>query len=198
VARFRRRMSITKLIPPVHHADTLLTNTGGNKAPETMVVLDTEAGARTTTGGSQTIQVGQGTNEEVNVGATVKYINLFLQAAPRTIGGGSDDRNGWIEWALVMVKETETVVPNTNTGILTLGVICKHMFRNECIFTGAMPVGNQQPNYLEIKIKVPRFKQRITFGDQWRFITLFRDVKTTPTSSDTIRLVKSMFFKSYN
>ncbi len=197
MARRFRKPRITQMVPPVHHSDTLIGNAGGGSVPATMVVLDTEAGPRSTTGGISTIQVGQGTNEEVNVGTTVKFINLFIQAGPRS-SGSVNDRNGWLEWAFVCVKETETAVPITQLGVQTLGNVCKQMFRNECIFTGCMPVGNAQSNYQEIKIKVPRFKNVITRGDQWRFITYYRDVSTTSTDTDTIRIIKSFMYKSYN
>ncbi len=196
---FRRRIPETQRVRPIQHSDSLTSNVGGATAPAAMVVLDTETGARTVTGSTQTIQVGMGTNEEVNTGSVVKYVNLFLQVATRPASATTEnDANGWLEWAFVMVKETETAVPITNLGTQTLADVCTKMYRNECIYTGAIPVGHQQPNYVEIKIKVPRFKQRIFIGDQWRFVTFFRDTNTTSVETDSQRLIKSFMYKSYN
>ncbi len=197
VARYRKPR-LSQFLMPVNHADTAVFNVGASSAPSVHIILDTEVGARTTTGGAQTIQVGQGTNEEVNVGSQVKYINLFLQGATKAPGAPTVDDVGWLEWAVVMVKETETVLPITNLGTLTVGVVANHMYRNECIWTGCLPIGGIQPNYQEIKIKVPKFKQKIRIGDQWRFIIAYRDVKATSTGTDDVRIVSSVMFKSWN
>ena len=194
----RRRMKLAQYKSRVQHADTLVSTIGPATVPTVHVVLDTEAGARTTTGGAQTVQAGMGTNEEVNIGSVIKNINLFIQAGIRPENSASDDeRNGWLEWAFVMVKETETTVPITNLGTLTLGNVCTNMFRNECIFTGSIPLGHQQPNQAEIKIKVPKFKQKITIGDQWRLICHFRDMLVTAVEVNTVRLITSTIYNSW-
>ncbi len=196
MARLRRRFNPKiRANVALQHSDTQIDNTGGASAPATQVVLDTEAGARTTIGGSQTIQVGQGTNKECNVGAVVKYINLFVKIINRN-GVGADGR-GILEWAFVCVKESETAVPITNIGVQCLEDICTKMFRNECIYTGAFPVGLEQPNYTAIKIKIPNFKTNLRIGDQWRFITFFRDGNSTSTQTAAVRIVKSFMYKSY-
>jgi len=196
VARKRLRLSQTK--SRVQHADTLLSTIGPATAPTVHVVLDTEAGARTLTGGAQTVQVGMGTNEEVNIGSIVKNINLQIQCGMRPVEADDDDEaNGFMEWALMMVKESEAPILTTNLGTLTLGVVANHMYRNECIFTGFVPIGKQQPNGVNISIKVPRFKQKITFGDQWRFVCFFRDLKVTAVDTDTVRLLTSCIYNSW-
>ncbi len=191
-------MSIAKYKMAVGHADTKVLNMGAGSAVDQFEILETEAGLRTTTGGTQTIQDSASTGEVVRTGDTVKYVNLFLQAAPRDAIDTIIDRVGWVEWALVMVKESETDVPTTDTGIQTLGVICNNMFRNECIFSGSFPIGSVQPNSMTAQIKVPKFKQRIKIGDEWRLITLFRSASSTSTSTATIRLIKSFMYKAYS
>lgn len=193
----RRRSLLTRLKVPIQHAGTFIGNQGGATAPHSMTIVETETGARTTTGTAQSTKSFASTDETCNIGDTIKYVNLFLQAASREVETG-DDRNGWLEWALVCVKESETAVPITQLGTLTLGQVCTNMFRNECIFTGAMPIGLTQGNYLPIKIKIPRSKQKLRIGDQWRFITYFRDVKATSTSTSAIRVIKSYMYKSYS
>lgn len=200
MARYRARRRIaTQVIKPIQHSDTVVANIGAASVPQTMVVLDTEAGARPLTGSTSTIQVGQGTNEEVNVGTTVAYVNLFIQVGNRFSGTVDDSFvGGWLEWAFVCVKESETAVPITNLGVQTLGDVCTKMFLNECIFTGNLPIGERQPNKLDIQLKIPKFKQSIKRGDQWRFVTAYRDMKATSTSTTSTRLIKSFMFKSYN
>ena len=189
----------TQKTNPIQHSDTLVATIGAGSVPGTMVVLDTEAGARPLTGSTSTIQQGQGTNEEVNVGTEVAYINLFIQAGNRFKASPDDSFvGGWIEWAFLCVKESDTVVPITNLGVQTLGDVCTKMFLNECIYTGCVPIGDRQPNYLPIVIKIPQFKRSIKRGDEWRFITAYRDMKATATATDSTRIIKSFMYKSYN
>ncbi len=190
-------MSIGKYKMGVQHAHTLLSNVGSGSVPTTFEVLETEAGLRTTTGGSQTIKDSASTAEVVNIGDTVKYINLFIQCAPRN-GSANLDKGGWMEWAFVCVKESETTVPITDIGIQTLGVICTNMFRNECIYTGAFPMGTSQSNNIAISLKIPRFKQRIRFGDEWRLICYFRAADSTSVSTTAVRLLQSFMYKAYS
>lgn len=196
---FRRRRSlIQKVKTPIQHADTVLANVGAGTVPQEQDILLTETGSRTTTGATQTTKSFASTAEVVNIGDIVKYINLFVEICPRQNVGVPSNHSGWLEWAIVMVKETETAVPITQTGSLTLGVICNNMFRNECVFSGAIPCGQTQSNSAEIKIKVPRSKQRIRIGDNWRFVTYWRSSSSTDVTTDTIRLVKSYMYKSYS
>ncbi len=193
-----RRMGITRGKLGVQHANTLLVNSGSGSVPNTFVILDTDAGARTLTGGTIATKGGATTATTVNIGDIVKYVNLFLETGPRTNQGVEQDRLGWLEWAFVCVKESETTVPITDLGIQTLGVVCTNMFRNECIYTGSIPTGSTIPNYAEIKIKIPRSKQYIHIGDEWRFITFFRAVNSAATGVVETRQVKSYMYKSYS
>ncbi len=160
--------------------------------------MHTQAGARTLTGATQIIQDVADTGEVCRVGDIIKYVNLFLECAPRQPQGAEQDRVGWLEWAFVCVKETETNVPITITGTQTLGVICNHMFRNECIYTGMMPVGATQSNSMPIVIKIPKTKQQIRIGDEWRFITWWRSSNSADVSTTAMRVVKSFMYKCYS
>ncbi len=181
----------------IPHAGTVISSIGGATAPAEQVILKTEAGARNVTGANQDITAERDTGNKVNVGDCIKYVNLFIQVSPRPIQDTDQDKTGWLEWAFVCVKESETNVPNTTVGVQTLGVIATNMFRNECIFTGCVPIGTTQANYLPIQIKIPKTKQFIRIGDEWRFITVFRDVVATSTSTSAVRLVKSFMYKGY-
>ncbi len=193
-----RRMSLVKLGKvPIQHADTLVGNIGGASVPTEFKVLETETGARTTSGAGQTTKSSADTGEVVNIGDTVKYINLFIQVGSRN-SDTIQDNVGWLEWAFLMVKESDTVVPITQTGVLTLGNICTNMYRNECIYTGFVPCGLNQPNGQSIVIKVPRFKQKIRIGDEWRLVIIWRDLKATSTVADAGRFILSFMYKSYS
>ncbi len=181
----------------MQHAGTVVGNVGNASVPEEQVILKTEAGPRNITGANQDVTAERDTGNKCNVGDICKYVNLFLQASPRADVNTDEERTGWIEWAFVCVKESETNVPTTTTGVQTLGVICTNMFRNECIYTGAMPVGNAQPNYLAISLKIPKTKSTIRIGDEWRFVTLFRSASSTSGSTTAVRLVKSFIYKGY-
>ncbi len=193
---FRRRETQGKV--PIQHSDTNILNTGGAAVPTKFVVLETSAGARTVTGATQTTKSQSGTDELCNIGDIVKYINLFAEAAQRFDASEDDDNRGWLEWAFMMVKENETEVPITQMGVQTLGDVCTKMYRNECIYTGMIPLGLNQPATLDIKIKVPRFKQKIRIGDEWRFVCYARDLKATSTNAVNVRLVRSFMYKSYS
>ncbi len=97
-----------------------------------------------------------------------------------------------------MVKESETTTPITNMGVQTLGNVATNMFRNECIFTGCIPVGLAIPNYTEIKIKVPKFKQKLRIGDQWRLLVFYRSQNSASVSTTSMRVVMSCMYKSYS
>ncbi len=181
----------------MQHAGTLLSTIGGASVPAEMVVLKTEAGPRNTTGANQDVTAERDTGNKCNVGDICKYINLFIEIGPRPDQETEVDRIGWLEWAFVCVKESETNVPNTTVGVQTLGTICTNMFRNECIYTGAIPVPSQIPSVTNITLKIPKTKSQIRIGDEWRFITVFRCVKSTSTSTTTQRLVKSFMYKGY-
>lgn len=198
MARHFRRATKGKM--GVQHCGTVLSNAGAASAIASQVVLKTEAGARNVTGANQDITAERDTGNKCNVGDCIKYINLFMQVGPRMneTGVEDEDKTGWLEWAFVCVKESETTVPATTFGVQTLGVICTNMFRNECIYTGAIPVGNAQPNYLAVQLKVPKAKQFLRIGDEWRLVTQFRAVDSASTRSDAVRLLKSFMYKAYN
>ncbi len=138
-----------------------------------------------------TIQSSSSTDDDCRTGDTVKYTNLHVEVGPRQDQGSTSDRTGWLEWALVLVRENETEVPSTRLGVQTLGDICTNMYRGECIYTGSIPVGNSQPAVGEITLKIPKRKIKIKLGDEWRFLAFFRAVSSTSTSTVAVRLIRS-------
>ncbi len=191
-------MSISRFKTAVQHADSLLANIGTGSVPTSFLVMDTDVGARTLTGAGQTIQDAASTGRVVRTGDIIKYVNLFIQICARATTGTAQNRIGWLEWAFVMVKESETTVPITNMGVQTLGEVCTNMYRNECIYTGYVPVSTEVSAGATISIKVPKFKQKIRIGDQWRLVVFWRSSNSADSTTDTMRVVLSTLFKAYS
>ncbi len=192
----RRRRSPMLSKPAVKHSGTLLFNDGAANTVHQFDVLKTSGGPRSTTGAPQTIQSFSSTDEDCKTADVVKLINLHLQCGPRNFDTiPPEDRTGWIEWALVLVRENETIVPNTRIGVQTLGDIATNMYRGECIYTGNLPVGGAQPSTGEISLKIPKNKQKIKLGDEWRFLTYFRAVNSASLFTDSVRTVKSYNYR---
>ncbi len=192
-----RRIGIAKFKTAVQHSVTSVGNTGA-AAVESFSFLETDVGARTVAGAVQNIKGKATTGDIINVGDIVKYVNLFIECGSRPTIEDPDDRTGWCEYAVVMVKELETAVPTTNLGTSTLGDVCTKMFRNECMWTGAFPIGLAQPNSTAITIKVPKFKQKLRIGDEWRLLLHFRAVDAASVSTTAIRFIMSAMYKSYS
>ncbi len=182
----------------VKHSGTFQDNIGVASNAISQIILKTGGGPRSTDGGPQTIQSFASTDEDCRTADTVKYVNLYAQIGNRPNVGAAEDSQGWLEWAFVCVRENETAVPATNLGVQTLGDICTQMYRGECIFTGMMPVGNAQPVVQLIKLKIPKSKQRIKLGDEWRFITFFRAVDSASVGTTEMRIVKSFNYIVYS
>ncbi len=192
----RRRRSTTIGMASEQHADTKVHTIGpGTIVTANHILRDTEVGDRDPDGGDTTIQVGRGLGEECNVGDTCKYLNIFIQVGPRL---EQFVANGWIEWAICMHKGTDTPPTNTNLGTLTLGTVCTNYFRNECILTGNIPVGLNQPNSATIKIKVPKFKQKLRVGDRYTLFLYARTISATETATNTFRVISSFMYKNYH
>jgi len=180
--------------PSVKHSGTFIDNVGPASTPASFEVLKTGGGPRSTDGAPQTIQSFSSTDEDCKTGDVVKFINLHIQVGPR-VASTQDQRTGWIEWALICVRENETQMPITRTGVQTIGDIATNMYRAECIYSGNVPTGANQAVNQEISLKIPPKKQAIKLGDEWRFITYFRSVETTGTGTTNVRLVKSYNYK---
>ncbi len=194
MARRRRKMRISSIRTGIQHSDTRIGNTGAATI-ESFDFVETQAGGRTVSGATQTTTANRDTAQICNIGDVIKFVNLFIEAGPRLTD--VDDHTGWLEYAVVMVKDTETTVPTTQLGLFTLGDVCTKMFRNECIWTGAFPVGDKQPNNVSIPLKVPEFKQKLRIGDQWRLIMHFRSVDAGSVATAAVRFVASTIYKAY-
>ncbi len=200
--RHRRKLRATFGKDPVKHSSTLVDNTGpGVGSFFAHVLYKTDVGLRISSGGVQTIRDTANTEEVINVGDVIKYMNICLEASPR----GTDptilnDNAGWLEWAVCWQQEpTQLVVPTVaNIGILTLGVICSHIFRQNCLMTGCFPIGTRQAMSQDIKIKLPQKCVKILMGSRLTIFCYIRTSKSTDTRTDSHRLIASSHFKCYS
>ncbi len=195
----RRRMSLMQRTSnPVKHSDTLQASHGAASVPTEVEILTTDVGARTLTGATQTIQANATTDNDVMVGCQVKYVNIRIQSCTRPDQASGNVSIGWLEYAFVCVKESETSVPNNNIGVSTLGDICTKMYRNECIWTGAIPISGSVPNVQDMHFKIPRLKTKIKVGDHWRLYFYYRDSSAVEGGTDTCRTIVTTNFISYD
>ncbi len=185
---------------PVKHSSTLVDNTGaGVGSFFGHVIQDTNVGSRNVVGGVQTIKSAANTEEICNVGDIVKYVNLCIQCSPRGVEPTDVlDNAGWLEWAVVWHQEKQTDPTVGNIGVLTLGVVCSHAFRQNCLMTGCFPIGTRQAMAQDIKIKLPKKCSRILLGSKLMLYCYVRTSKSTDTRTDSHRLIASSHFKCYS
>lgn len=189
---FKRRITLGK--QPLHHSGTLLDNVGSGSVPTKFVTIETEVGPRSTTGAPKSVQSFRSTDEICQIGDCIKYVNLFIQVAPRT---ATANDVGWLEWAYVCQRENDADIPITQVGNQTLGVIAKQMYRNECVYTGNIPIGSAQANKLDIQLKIPKPKTFLHIGDEYNLYVYYRSTNSADVQTDNIRVILSYFYTSY-
>ncbi len=193
---FRRR-AVLKFKGNEKHSGTKLHTIGpGTVVTPFHIIRDTEVGDRTPAGNNDTITLGRSLEEECNIGDSCKYVNIHIQAGPRENTG--QQNIGWIEWAFCIKKGDVANPVNTNLGTNTLGDVCTKYLRNECIYTGAVPVGIAQPAVAEITLKIPKNKVQLKLGDQWILFLIARTISATETATDTFRALTSFNYKNYH
>ncbi len=187
-----RRRRLRAVLAQEKHSGTKVHTIGPatTTIPE-HIMRDTQVGARDPAGGNDTIQLGRSFEEECNIGDICKYINIHIQAGPRLVNASNVANNGWIEWAFACHKESDTAPANTNLGTQTLGNIITTYLRQDCIYTGAIPVGGSQPSMAEISLKIPKSKQALRVGDQWVLYIAARTVSATETGTTDFRVITS-------
>ncbi len=185
---------------PIKHAGTLVDNTGaGTGSFFAMQALNVEAGLRTTSGGVQTTKDNANTEELCNIGDIVKYINFCIQACPRGANPTNDNDNcAWLEWAVVYQEERNIAPTVANIGVLTLGAICSHFYRENCLMTGCFPIGTKQAMSTDLHIKVPQKWIRAKIGWVCTLFCYIRTSDSTDVRTDSHRLVASYHYKCYS
>ena len=179
------------------HSGTKVHTIGpGTAAIPFHVLRESQVGDRNPAGNNDTIQLGRAYDEECNIGDKCKYLNVHILCGPRAL---TDQNNvGWIEWAIAMHKGLDPIPTVTNIGTSTLGDIITKYLRNECILTGAVPVGLNQTGVAEIRIKVPSTKITLRAGDEWILYLYARTVSSTETATNSFRVISSFNFKNYH
>ncbi len=190
-----RKLRLSTIKNPTKHSSTLLTNIGHGKVPSVHSIYFTRVGARSSTGAQQTIKDSADTSGTCEVGDIVKYVNICIQCGPRGLNIADD--NGWLEWALVRQEEQTQLMGLTNLGVQTLMDTAQKQYRNNVFLTGCFPLGLNQGNSQDLKIKIPKAWEKLKVGAILILFCFFRSVDSTDTRTDSHRLVVSSIFKSY-
>jgi len=194
---FRRKRRMLQGKAYEKHSDTKVFTIGPGTTPVSeFIIRDTQVGARDEAGSDDTIQLGRSYGEECNIGDICKYVSIHIQVGPRTIN--QNINTGWLEWAFCIHKQSDLPPANTNLGTRTLGNICTTYLREECIYTGAIPIGATQPSVAEINLKIPKKKQMLRSGDHWVLYIHPRTISVTETGTTDFRVITSMNFKNYH
>ena len=184
---------------PVKHASTLVDNTGAGVGSFFGHVVYAVGPSRAAAAGVQTIQDASTTEQLVQIGDIIKYVNICLEAAPR----GAEPTNlpdncAWLEWAVCWQRERNTFPTVANIGVATLGVLASHFYRENCLMTGCFPIGTRQAMSQDIKIKIPKRCCNIKMGDRITILCYVRTSLSTDMRTDSHRLIASSHFKTYN
>ncbi len=195
MARFRKpRLSTYK--NPIKHSSTTVSNIGSGKVPTTHSVYFTNIGLRSGSGVIQTIKDIAKTDGTCNVGDIIKYINVCIQCGPRNLN--LEDNCGWLEWAVVRQVEQTQLMALTNLGVQSLQSNAQHEFRNNVMLTGCFPLGTNQANSVDLKLKIPKQWEKLKIGAILTVFCYFRSVDSTDVRTDSHRIVVSSIFKAYS
>lgn len=195
-----RRATLGK--DPTKHSGTLVANIGqGTAVPKGIVIAQTDVGARSSTGAVQTIRDSSTTQETLNVGDIVKYLNICIETASRNVTGDvpTPPDNGWLEYGITFQNQGVFVTPSSSLlGTNTLGDVLTKTYRGDCLWTGCIPVGSTQPVTLDLKIKLPPKAVKMKVGSTLTLWVWKRSVLTTDVRTDSDRVVLSYNYKAYS
>ena len=183
---------------PIKKSTTIVNILGqGSSNPGRLEII--EVTGRDSAGSVVDIRDGQTTDNKANVGDIIKYLNICMQCGPREEQGQQTDiqNNGWLEYALVCTKERDQAMASTNLGLHTLGDVATKQYRGDCIYTGCFPIGAQQANSLDLKIKLPPRMVKLQLGSTIVLYFHFRSTNTTDLRSDSHKMIASAIYKLY-
>jgi len=182
---------------PIKMSKTLISLIGqGTVSVTAHSIYTTDVGARDTLGATSTIRDSSTNSDVCNVGDIVKYVNLVIQAGG-TGATPEDETNGWLEWGVVFQKEAFFFPSNTGLGLQTLQDVLIKQFRGDCIMTGQIPIGNDQPITQEIRLKLPKKACKLSQGCNLNLFFHFRSVSSTNVQTDTTKVVTTSMYKRY-
>lgn len=168
---------------------------GSTVSRHTVIVANT--GTRDLSGATQTIRAEQDTDKTCNIGDIIKYLNICMAISPRADAGMEDDNNGWLEYAIIKHKEVRQGITSTQLGLHSLMDVCTKAFRGDCLWTGCLPVGQQQPNSLDLKIKLPKVFTKIQLGSELEILYHFRSANSADVRTNSHKLVSTVQYKCY-
>ncbi len=139
------------------------------------------------------------TQDAVGANAIIKYLNVRSQVVVRADTGGTQP--GWFEYAVIRLEEQEsTPVLNTAfttaSGLQTIGDIAVNLYRDKCIWNGAMPTSKEVPNQMDLKIKIPPQFCKCKRGSYFQLISMFRSSNSADVTS-SLRHIYSHQYKVY-
>ena len=194
-----KRMTLNKVA--IKRSDTLINVRGqGSATVGSFPIYVTGVGQRDVFGATQVTKDSADTAGILNIGDVIKYVNLCIQVGNRheEMGATNPDDNGWLEFSVVWQNQTFVAPAVTNLGLHTLGDISVKQFRGDCIWTGCLPVGQDLPSAVDIKLKLPKKASRIVIGSTLTLFYHFRSVNSTDLRSDSTKVVTSYAYKSYS
>ncbi len=194
---FRKRViRRTRGKTAIKKSATLINNIGPSSTITAFILVQNTI-SRSLDGATVTVRDSQNTGVTANIGDLVKYINIRIQAGARDAIEPEDDTSGWLEWGVVKQKETFISPQLTNLGIQTLGDTLTKQFRGDQIMNGAIPVGGDIPNVIDIQIKVPDNFIKMQLGSSITLFCHYRSVNSASTAVDLINLTLSTQYKLY-
>ncbi len=189
-----RRVTMGK--DAIKKSATLIALIGPSSAISAFTLIDVAGGGRLASGNTKIIRQEQDTASECKVGDICKYVNIRIQTGP-TGETPEDDNSGWLEWCVVKSKENLVNLTSANLGVKTLGDIATQFYRGDCLLTGAIPVGGDQPSMADIVIKIPKIFCKMQIGSSLTLFFHFRSVNSASVATDINKTVASTFYKLY-
>jgi len=159
-----------------------------------MIIVESSAGARTEA--VQELQDQAFTDETCRAGDLIKFVNVHIQCASRN--NTSANTMGWIEYAVVWKRESESDLTTTQLGILTLGTVATNRYRNDCLWTGFIPMFIDGANGANIALKMPKTKQYLRIGEELVLFVSFRSQNSAAVGTDDNRIILSYNYKAYS
>ncbi len=175
---------------------TLIQSLVAGNVLETIVIQPTDD-----VGSSGTADIFENadTLNKVSSNSICKYINIREEISIKPDIAAANP--GFFEYALVVFDEQQSIPGvdvqiSTNIGTQTLGDLCVNLYRGKCLWNGSVAIAREQPQVLDLKIKVPPKFCKQMRGMYMMWFATFRSAVTTDSTS-TIPAVYSHQYKQY-
>lgn len=150
------------------------------------------------TGGGGHVLEGADTKSVVSPNSCVKYVNILFETGLRDTAPAAP---GFLEYAVVFRSELETTftIPSSLTsgfGTLTVGDMCRNLYRGDCIWYGSFPVSREIPQVVPLKIKLPDKACKYKRGSSLWLILGHHGLNVADTTTD-MRTFLTIGYKTY-